>query len=808
MNEPNIMKRAALLIVLMGLTVLGMSLTTPLPDDLGASINERLKRYLSTHTQEKAYLHTDKPYYATGDTVWIKAYLVDAIYHEADSLSRVLYVNLTHEAGGLVEHQMIEANYGYAVGHFVLPDTLPEGKYQLTAFTNWMRNSSEEFFFRKSFQVFRPDKQRGHIQVSFDEVADVQFFPEGGNLVEGLRNRVGFKAVNAAGYGTRVEGSVEEVGGTKVLDFAAEHLGMGAFAFTPQAGKSYVARVRANGKVLSLPLPPIQQQGVVLSVGSLMADNVKFTISHNYPSPQLAPVILVAHTRGQVLFSSPLPQSSFSQFYVSRNKLSADGVVVFTVFDGSLRPLAERIIFNDRQQHLRLSIEGLRPSYAPREQVNLTLKATDANGQAVKGNFSVSVTSASQIRDEDLHPNHILSYLLLSSELRGTIEQPARYFDPSNEKAPQHLDLLMLTQGWRRFGWKDVLQDSPKPTYPIERGITLSGRIYVVPARKLDRTAVNLVIEPTVGGPAILSTETDANGDFSIPEVNFNGFAQVSLKGLGRIGTKGAALFMDNTPVPDVSTKMSVLPSSLIMPETLENYLLKLATQRKANRLLKSANSATTDKPVTQPEAPDGRRRIYGSPDYSLKITDQISDGTNDVFQLIRGRISGLTGTGNDLQIRGINSFVGSTEPLYLLDGVPTDKGTILSVPPKDVESIDVLKGASASSFGARGAGGVINVLTKRGSGPSGEGQNNRVRGYALVREFYNPQYLSPKAINTLPDYRSTIYWQPMLQTDETGKASFSFWNSDESNAKFRIVVEGATPNGQLGVSQHWYQLQ
>jgi outer membrane receptor protein involved in Fe transport len=222
-------------------------------------------------------------------------------------------------------------------------------------------------------------------------------------------------------------------------------------------------------------------------------------------------------------------------------------------------------------------------------------------------------------------------------------------------------------------------------------------------------------------------------------------------------------------------------------------------------------NPTATDKPATKDDAPgtDVRRRLYGTPDFSLKVTEAISDGTSDVFQLMRGRVPGLTGTGNNLQLRGISSFVSNSEPLYLLDGVPTDKGTLMGTPPKAVEYIDVLKGASASSMGSRGAGGVINILTKRGyANSSSEESNSRVRGYSLVREFYAPNYTAAKPTNAVPDYRSTIHWVPMLQTDANGKASISFWNSDESNAKFRIVVEGATAKGQLGVSKTIYQIQ
>lgn len=803
------------MLALMGSFALLSAAFMQLPeDDIQAIIANKLKTYLSTRPQEKVYLHTDKPYYAAGDTVWMKGYLVDAAFHEADSISRVLYVNLTNETGELIDRRILEAANGYSVGEFVLPDSLAEGRYQLTAFTNWMRNATEDFFFRKNFQVFRPNAKKNSENPNLAEPTELQFFPEGGYLVEGLRSKLAFKALNANGYGVKVEGVVEEVGGAKVLDFKDEYLGMGAFMFTPQAGKNYVAKIKSGAKYLSIPLPSSQKEGIVISVGNLLAENVKFSLSHNYSSEKAAnePFLLVAHARGRQVFSGVLPKNPTSQFYINRSKFPIEGLILFTMFDKKMNPIAERVIFNEHPERLNLQVNGLKAAYAPRERVDLTLTATDAQGKAVRGNFSVAVTSASQIPDDGLYTDHIVSNLLMTSELRGTIEQPARYFDPTNEYAKQHLDLLMLTQGWRRFVWKDVLQDQlPPAQYSFEQGLTISGRVNLPQGKKIEKLPISLVLASEGEDPLMLGGEANAEGEFSIPNVAFSGWAQVALKGLGKNSTKGATLVLRSSAAPSVGTQTQQLPSALISKDLLYNYLTKIGTHQKVNTALKPLNPTATDKPATKDDTPgtDVRRRLYGTPDFSLKVTEAISDGTSDVFQLMRGRVPGLTGTGNNLQLRGISSFVSNSEPLYLLDGVPTDKGTLMGTPPKAVEYIDVLKGASASSMGSRGAGGVINILTKRGyANSSSEESNSRVRGYSLVREFYAPNYTATKPTNAVPDYRSTIHWVPMLQTDANGKASISFWNSDESNAKFRIVVEGATAKGQLGVSKTIYQIQ
>ena len=778
------------------------------PEDIESLIN-RFKAYLQANPSEKVYIHTDKPYYAASDTLWMKAYLVDGILHQADSVSRALYVRLTDEKGNEIAKKTVRVAFGYGQSYFVLPDSIAQGTYQLTGFTNWMRNQADDYYFKKSFAVYRSDNKEYGIKTN--DGLDVQFFPEGGNLVNEVVCKVGFKAVNSSGKGIDIEGVIEEIGTGVVSEFKSEHLGMGVFNHYAKPNKQYIAKVKYGGKELTFPLPKAYETGSVLSIGNLLADNIKVTFTHHISPEKLAAETfhLVIHARGQIRYVGELPKEPSKTFYIARAKLPDEGILHFTLFDKNANPLCERIVFNRLNQRLGIKIEPSKQDFSPREKVELQITTTDTKGAPIAANLSLAAISEAQIPDNGLFTDHIVSSLLLTSDLRGTIEQPAYYFDSDNVAAPRHLDLLMMTQGWRRFTWKEVGKETPtKPPYAFEQGLTVNGRINGIKKKKDENPKASFLMNAN-SGTLFLEAEPDNAGEFSIPNVDFSGIATLTLKSIGKSSNvTNTSLLLQAIAIPDLKT--SPIPFSPIAIEKaqIQNYLTKVATQRQVQQAL-LANKTVTPTPEKnkKSDAGDPRRSIYGTPDFTLKMTDAITDGTTDIMQLITGRLPGVNVSGGRILIRGVSSFVAGTDPLFLLDGVPVDMGALASVPPKQVEAIDLLKGSAASALGTRGANGVIAVLTKRT--PTTQDQSlasNQVRGFELGREFYSPRYDTPKRMNNLPDSRSTLYWNPMIQTNANGKATVTFWNSDERTT-VRIVAEGATAKGLLGTAKQTYSI-
>jgi TonB-dependent SusC/RagA subfamily outer membrane receptor len=789
-------------------------------EDPAKVLVDQLNQFLTQFPQEKAYLHVDKPFYTAGETMWFKAYVVDGITHEADSLSRVLYVDLVDAAAGKVlATRTFRLEGGHAPGAWALADTLAPGRYAVRAYTNWMRNQPE-YVFRREFNLFAAG-QPAPEPVQQTDRASVEFFPEGGTLVAGLENRVAFKALNALGRGTDIEGVVVANGDT-VAAFQSEHLGMGRFSLPVEAGKTYTAHLKiASGQRLTVPLPPVAARGHGLGIDNLTnKDVVRVYVQNSQPQPNdPKPLFLLAHLRGQVAFVAK--GSTAKKTFVAnvpRKTFPDGGIATFTLFDANGQPLAERVAFIQPRNRLNVAISTDKPAYKPREAVALTVAVTDTAGKPVPNvPLSLAVTDARQVGTNP-HGESLVSYLLLSSDLRGTIEQPGYYVDPANPNAAPHLDLLLMTQGWRRFTWRQIQAPGQyqKPQYLFEQGLSLTG-IVRRPNQKVSEKDVRLTLLLSRGeDKQFLMEGADAEGKFGFYNLDFQDTTQILLQAVA--GKNNRYLDLQLTPAPAPPTvALSRVPFAPVelTGSDFAAYQKRVAEMLDIERQSK-LGKATTLKEVTvkgRKEPVFDGRKIYGQAGTSLKVDPMMSAGAMSVLDLLRGRVAGVNVTGNfpnySVNIRGISSLTGSNEPLFLLDGVPMDLSAIVSIPVQDVEQIDVLKGAEAAIFGVRGANGAIAILTKRGNSNYDYSKdvtpgtiNRKIRGYELVREFYSPDYGTDRPGHARPDYRSTLYWNPSVRTDASGKAVVRFFNSDEATG-MRAVAEGLTSSGgALGVGR------
>ena len=281
------------------LLVFIVSLALTLRDDPARRITERFFRYQMAVPQEKVFLHLDRSYYSAGETVWYKAYLLNASTHEADSVSGVLYVELIDATARKVRQRgQLRAENGYAAGNFALPDSLPAGHYQLRAYTNWMRNFPEEFNFTHDFRVF--DARPPEVTFPVSGPVDLQFFPEGGNLVAGFDCRVGFKAIGPDGRAVAVVGTILVNDRDTLTPFRSEHLGMGRFSIPVKAGQTYTAVLfNPDGTERRFPLPAAQPTGSGLAVDASGKDALRAFV-YNVVPQATAPreLVLLVQMRG------------------------------------------------------------------------------------------------------------------------------------------------------------------------------------------------------------------------------------------------------------------------------------------------------------------------------------------------------------------------------------------------------------------------------------------------------------------------------------------------------------------------------
>lgn len=803
------------------LTVISLSSFRPYDDEFIQRLIEQFRVYTGQHPTEKVYIHIDRDTYLIGETVWLKGYLFDGKTHDADTLSGVLYVDLVDLNAKRVRlRTQLRATNSYAPGQLLLPDSLPSGLYQLRGYTNFMRNYPDAYFFTKTVTVLRADEpSTTPHQPTVIPKPDVQFLPEGGHLVTGLTSRVAYKVVNSAGEGLAVKGFVLDAKKDTVVGFTTTHLGMGFMMFKPEPAQAYTAFITlADGTLASYPMPTPQEQGVVMQVENLTnKDNVLVYILNNrVVADSLATLTLVAQTRGQLVQVAKVPASRKVSLVRLPRSGFPEGIAQLTVFDETRKPVGERLVYIDRNEQLTVEVTADKAVYRNREQVNLTITTRSADGKPHPANLSLAAVDAKLAPEADSNGTTIRSHLLLSSDLTGTIEHPDMYFNPANRERWFQLDLLLLTQGWRRFTWADVMAGTGSPLkYPIEQGLSLTGRV-VRPNQKDigGKVKLTFVIAKKDSTRDVLMGETDEAGNYVAYGLDFTDTTTVLIQGLKGSANRNLVITLDQLLVPTVTLMQAPYNPMEFRADELAEFIRRTKEYQEIERQIKRNGEVLLQAVTVKARKSEERdtRVLYGRPDASVKFDQMNTGGRLTILDVIQGKIAGVQVTGSGfsarVQIRGAANFSGAIEPLFMLDGMPMDLQGIMGISVQDVDRVDVLKGASAAIYGSRASGGVISILTKRGK-PDYDFSKDAVPGtllaklpgYAPVREFYAPRYDVKKPEHVRPDYRTTVFWAPMIQTDAEGKATISFFTSD-AKTNLRIQVEGATFAGMPGVGK------
>ena len=344
------------------------------------NLQKKLETYFKRYPQQKVYLHLDNIAYHAGEKIWYKAYLVDARTHKADTISKTLIVELVNSFGVTNMIQMVKLDRGFANGDFFLPDTIPEGLYQMRAYTNWMRNFGQEYFFKLDINIWNPEhtlilyrddklanKRHKKQSMRKSKNIDIQFFPEGGYLVDGLKSRVGFKAVNELGLGIGIEGNILDNKKKIVSSISSEHLGMGAFSFVPEAGMKYHAEVvTENGKDYRFNLPETLESGYVLSVLENRDKQLKLSITSTLSDPM---AVVACHLRGKVIYSQQVQLVNGSRTLDIPLNDAPSGILHITLFDDQREPRCERLVFVRSEDLLRIAVLKQKSEFKPREKV-------------------------------------------------------------------------------------------------------------------------------------------------------------------------------------------------------------------------------------------------------------------------------------------------------------------------------------------------------------------------------------------------------------------------------------------------------
>ncbi|NJK98103.1 MAG: TonB-dependent receptor plug domain-containing protein [Bacteroidales bacterium] len=452
---------------------------------------------------QKVYVKTDKDKYVTGETIWLNAFLVNAVTLNQEKTSNEIFVDLLDHNNVVRESIILRNTDGYAKGDIVLSDSLPDGNYLLVAYSNWMKNFDEAYFFSKTIQIVSPGFQKYLTQRELTEIKNktkdyyksesdkvIQFFPEGGNLVYGLQCRVAFKAANKLGLGVPVTGEIYDDTGNRISRFEAKHAGMGSFLFTPEAGRKYYSKVTfGTNEAAKFELPVPIVNGYSLMVNANAGDQIRINIQSNngnQADEKDNDIIILGQSRGEVKYMSKAVYKGKPINLNIPKKSFPAGIAQITLFNGKGEPACERLVFIHPKEVASLT----------KMEVNKTENSNDivyainlkkADGSPSGGNLSFSVSE--NLDQKFSWRENILSNILLTSDLKGRVENAYEYFDESNPEAALNLDYVMMVNGWRRFVWKEILTGQFQALlYPPSEGL---GKDEIVTTR-LKPNTVNL----------------------------------------------------------------------------------------------------------------------------------------------------------------------------------------------------------------------------------------------------------------------------------------------------------------------------
>lgn len=780
-----------------------------------------LQRWTDSIPQEKAYLHLNKPYYVPGDTIWFKGYLTSGSRHLLSNVSGAVYVDLINNETMAVKTLKLPVDTGTVAGDFILSEDFKPGSYRIRAYTQWMRNAGSDYFFDQAFTVGDPKtfKERIDTLTSLQQT-DVQFFPESGDLVNNITSKVAFKAVAPNGLGTPVNGVVVDNDNNQVAEFNTQHAGMGSFFMKPKLNKRYTAKVKfADGASKSFALPEVTDNNYILSVYQPNIDSVLVRILA--PSVlQHSTIRLLVHSSGEVIFSSPVNINGAMTSIWLDKKTFPSGIAQFTIFDSNNDPLNERIAFIKGYDRMQLAIKTDKTVYNSKEHVLLELDAKNSDGIPVGANFSVAVIDQRKVPVNENAESTILSNILLTSDLRGYIEQPNYYFKADTGDVNEALDNLMLTQGYRRFEWKTLLNDRiSEPIFTAEGlGTTISGTVTTLNKHLLANANILLV---STNAKITRITTTDANGRFKFTNLTFPDSARFDIQARTPDNTDHDVIYLDSIPKAIVSFKQN-LADIIILKKQLqkaqdEGLPIKLTGSYLLKQVDIKAQQARENKKIVHQEMfslPDEQ-----SADHIYTIPDP--DNFIDLRTFIQARIPNIRvetdamGNNRLVDIRPVTTDGTSNDIPIILNGAKTaGAGDLLTggINLEDIAKIEVVRNNQAIinmlRVGPTHPAGFLLIVTK----PPSERKhyypnivNITPKGFNSVRQFYSPRYERPNNFSK-PDNRSTIYWNPYVNTDVTGKATIDFYNAD-GPGNYRVVIEGIDAAGELGRQVYNYKV-
>ena len=818
--------------------------------------------------QEKVYLHFDNTAYFQGDIIWFSAYVVNAST-QSPAPSKVLYVELLSPNGVVLKQLKLKVENGRASGSIPLVDVsteearalrgvmaLPSGFYEVRAYTRTMLNFDDAGVFSRVFPVYETPKKEGDYSnptmQRWDNPYDMQrpeaektkslsvtFYPEGGNLVMGVANRIAFKAIGANGQGVEASGSIDQDEQEPTI-LTTLHDGMGYFTFTPTK-KRHSAEFTFEGKKYSFRLPEPIDEGYALYIDNLRAGQLRGQLKGYAGCPdELLGVMLI--NKGMVCYFDTLSiQGGVALIDIPKEKLPT-GVHQLTLFNAKGQVFAQRQLFvNNGIEAGTIHISTTASNYEPFAPVVLGVQTTAPDGNPMPATISLAVRDQQNLGTA--YNDNLLTNLLLSSELKGYIHKPEYYFESNDATHTRALDLLMMTQGWTRYNWKQMSRVEPfYIKHYVEDGLVIDGCVL---GRMKDTPIEGATVKMTLYSPdrsqkqeSTVTTDKDGCFGFAVEEFydKWDMFLSVTrndkeidcrirLDRASRPAVKAYTATDTHLPqhIATLDTALYAVEKDPFLQEVPDSIFLLdnvdvHGRKKYIDFLTFKAYNAEED---TEFHLDQGK--------YTYMVRDYLAEkGYNIDYSRYDGVIPEGLSTRDEMMAWTLEQCpINNRRVLWYLHnedskwmkasytpGFDIDMEDVKSIivydspfefayhpivrealAPDIIDSLNQPKTLNDVTF-TRGLYIIDITMYPKGlrrSQVKGQRQTT-FRGYTSGTEFYAPEY-PDGPIKGDVDYRRTLYWNPALTTDDNGQAEVLFYNNGYSK-QFHISAEGITPQG------------
>lgn len=788
-------------------TILLICFSTTLPlFALCQQIDSMMTVYADSLPVEKIHVHFDKSAYNKEETIWYKIYILDS--EGLTSLSKNVYVEWFDQAGKMIRRTASPLFASTSKGSFELPADYTGNFIRVRVYTRWSLNEEPDSYYVRDLLI-NNDISPTRPETSSRKTI-VTVFPEGGDLVTGLRSRVAFKATDARGMPVAIKGLLMNYTRTTLDTIKVRHDGMGTFSLQPMAGERYMIKWSApSGDTGTLTLPEARKESITLFV-STNNDFATLKIERTETIPEnLRKLTMLVHMDKELLFKADIDLTT--RKILRANIPIAElktGVLQCTIFGTDWIPVAERIVFvNNRKHEFGAKLIPQLVTLTKRGKNVFDVYVTDTS----LTNMSVSVTDASVASSPSGHT--IYSDLLLSHEIKGRIHNPGYYLSSDSDEVTANLDLVMLTHGWRRFNW-EKLRSGVLPTVryqPETDYMKVGGKAYGLKYVSTNPLTLNLIIQQKDSSKNFSFEPLSKEGMFENKSLYFYDTARIyysfsnnaRLSGQVQMQFDNGLLSTTTKEVQYTEEEKAILWNDSLSRARMVKFLQLQEDWKKrtAYKTLQEVIIKSTAKPKEEVLDQKYSSGMFAGGDAYLfdLVNDPFANSGFDIFTYLQGRVPGLQVNRNGGNIS--LTWRGSQTDLFL-DQIRSDASMIQNMNINDIAMVKVFRPPFFGSMGG-GSGGAVAIYTKKGGDQKSTGTSSKgmystlLAGYTSFKEFYNPQYETP-GDGPETDIRTTLYWNPYVITSKSSpRFRVQFYNNDVSN-KLKIVLEGVNIEGKM----------